>query len=411
MPRSRVPAYRLHKASGQAVVTVRLATGERRDVYLGEYDSPDSRREYARVLAELATGSPPVPAPGSAPDPTVDQVLNAWRKYAEGHYRRPDGSPTSQVVEFKNALKPVHALYGDVSAKDFGPLALKAVRAKMIELQWCRSQINSRIGKVKRVFKWAASEQLVPVATYTALTTVAGLQRGRVACRESEPVGPVASEHVEAALPYLSRHVRGLLRFQQLTGCRPGEACLLRRCDIDTSREVWIFAPQTHKTAWRGKRRTVAIGPRAQAVLRPFFSADPQAYLFDPRRAVAELHAERSARRKTPLYPSHARNNERRRKPDPKKPAERYTTHSYNNAVRRAVLAVNRAYTEAGVELELHVPIWHVSQLRHSFATAVRKAHGLESAGAALGHTKMSATEVYAERDLALAANVANELG
>jgi DNA polymerase V len=28
----------------------------------------------------------------------------------------------------------------------------------------------------------------------------------------------------------LTRHVRGLVEFQRLTGCRPGEACALRRC-------------------------------------------------------------------------------------------------------------------------------------------------------------------------------------
>jgi hypothetical protein len=57
MSRSRTsaPSYRLHKPTGQAVVTVRTTAGERRDVYLGKYDSPESRREYSRIIAELAT--------------------------------------------------------------------------------------------------------------------------------------------------------------------------------------------------------------------------------------------------------------------------------------------------------------------------------------------------------------------
>src|SRR5581483_11262456 len=49
-----VPSYRLHKPSGQAVVTIRHAGGVRRDVYLGESDSPGSCREYVRIAAELA---------------------------------------------------------------------------------------------------------------------------------------------------------------------------------------------------------------------------------------------------------------------------------------------------------------------------------------------------------------------
>jgi hypothetical protein len=49
--------------------------------------------------------------------------------------------------------------------------------------------------------------------------------------------------------------------------------------------------------------------------------------------------------------------------------------------------------------------------LRHNFATKVRQRHDLEHAGAALGHTKMSATEVYARRDAALAERIAAEMG
>ena len=49
---------------------------------------------------------------------------------------------------------------------------------------------------------------------------------------------------------------------------------------------------------------------------------------------------------------------------------------------------------------------WHPYQLRHSYATKARKLFDLEHAGAALGHTRMSATEVYAERDSQLAAAV-----
>src|SRR5262249_57610537 len=54
---------------------------------------------------------------------------------------------------------------------------------------------------------------------------------------------------------------------------------------------------------------------------------------------------------------------------------------------------------------------WHVNQLRHSHATRVRKEFGLEAAGAVLGHAKLSVTEVYAERDLTVAATVAARIG
>jgi hypothetical protein len=48
----RIPSYRLHKQSGQAIVTLTDGLGRRRDVLLGRYGTPESRAEYVRVLAE-----------------------------------------------------------------------------------------------------------------------------------------------------------------------------------------------------------------------------------------------------------------------------------------------------------------------------------------------------------------------
>ena len=49
---ARTPSYRLHKPSGQAVVTL-----NGKDFYLGKHGTPESRAEYDRFLAEwLAAG-------------------------------------------------------------------------------------------------------------------------------------------------------------------------------------------------------------------------------------------------------------------------------------------------------------------------------------------------------------------
>ena len=57
------------------------------------------------------------------------------------------------------------------------------------------------------------------------------------------------------------------------------------------------------------------------------------------------------------------------------------------------------------------MPKWTPYQLRHTAATKVRREMGYESAGAALGHTKMSATAIYAERNQGLADEAAKRLG
>ncbi|MDB5314015.1 MAG: site-specific tyrosine recombinase XerD [Gemmataceae bacterium] len=416
MPRvPRVPSYRLHKPSGQAVITVAGPGGTRRDVYLGVYNTPDSRREYARVVAELATAvvAAQVLDPVVPTDLTVDEVLVAFWAFADRHYRRADGTPTHEPMEFRQSLKPLRALYGHTPAREFGPLGLKAVRDRMIAAGWCRRLINQRVGRVRRVFKWAASEQLVPVTTFQALATVAGLQKGRTAAQDPPPIEPVPAEHVRATLPFLGPHVRGLVEVQFLTGMRPDEVCRMRPVDVDTSGPIWAYRPAHHKLGHRGKDRVVRIGPKAQAVLAGFTPPSPADYFFSPRRAVEEFHDARSAARRTPRYPAHLARNAAKRVAAPKRrPADRYTASSYGHAVTRAVERVNRRREGmAGAGRFDPLPHWAPNQLRHAHATEVRRRFGLEAAQVALGHERADVTQVYAERNAGLAEKVAAEIG
>ena len=103
MPRRRkpVPSYRLHKQSGQAVVTLTDGLGKRRDVLLGRYGTPESQTEYRRVLAEWQAAGQrlPQPDPDAAPDLSINELIVAYWKHAEGYYgfdREPDrGTPSA----------------------------------------------------------------------------------------------------------------------------------------------------------------------------------------------------------------------------------------------------------------------------------------------------------------------------
>jgi integrase len=269
----------------------------------------------------------------------------------------------------------------------------------MIETGWNRKLVNQRVGRVRRAFRWTAENELLPVAVHQALGTVAGLKAGRTDARELAPVLPVAGEHVGATLPFLGPVVRGMVEVQLLTGMRPGE--------------VWVFRPRQFKTRHRGKARAVAIGPRARAVLERLTPAGPTAYYFDPRQAVEEFRAARSAARKTPRYASHMARNAAVRVAAPKRPAaQRYTVSSSGHEVARAVKRANRelgrSATPGGYDA---VPHWHPNQLRHAHGTEVRRLYGLEAAQVALGHERADVTQVYAEKNLAPAARVAAEIG
>jgi hypothetical protein len=111
MPRpKKVPAYRQHKPSGQAVVTVAGC-----DVYLGPFGSPKSHRAYQRVLKHWsATGQAPDKTP---PALTIDDLMARYWSFADSYYRRA-GEPTGEINNIRYALRPLHDLFGDTRARN-----------------------------------------------------------------------------------------------------------------------------------------------------------------------------------------------------------------------------------------------------------------------------------------------------
>jgi integrase len=389
MPR-KIPSYRLHKPSGQAVVTL-----NGRDFYLGEWNSAKSRAEFDRLLAEwLSNGHQLPPTPGSR-DLAIVELLAAYLCYAKQYYAD-EGKPTSEYACMKDAVRPLRELYSRTSVHDFGPLALKAVRQRMIQSGLCRTHINHRVNRIRRVFKWGVENELVPAAVLHALQAVAPLKQGRTAAPESKPVRPVPDEHVDAILPHVARQVAAMIRLQRLTGMRPGEVVIMRPCDVERSGDVWVYRPVKHKTKYRGHVREVYLGPRAQEILRTWLDRDPAAFCFSPAEAEAERNAARRRNRKTPVTPSQAK---RRPKAKPKRAKrDRYDRNSYRRAIEYAI-------KKSGT------PHWHPHQLRHSCGTRLRRDYGLDVAQVILGHKTASVTEIYAEADRAKALAVTAKSG
>src|SRR5262245_20395003 len=103
----RIPTYRRHKQSGQAIVTLSDGLGGRRDVLLGKYGTAASRAEYARVIAEWEASGRHLPrAVAAAADATVNEVAARFWTHAEQHYRHADGTVTNELADFKYSLRP-----------------------------------------------------------------------------------------------------------------------------------------------------------------------------------------------------------------------------------------------------------------------------------------------------------------
>ena len=400
-----VPQYRKHRASGQAIVTI-----DGTDNYLGPHRSAASLIEYDRIIKEwLANGRRAAVVPGQGL--TIAVLIRSYREHVKTRYVK-NGRPTSEQHDIASAMKFVRILYANTMVDDFGPLALKAVRMKMIEAGWSRLTVNRQIQRVCRLFRWAVENELCPVSVYQRLKAVDGLRKGTSEARETAPIGPVTESVVQATLPHLSSVVHDMVRFQRLTGCRPGEVCIMRPCDVDTSGDVWQYTPCEHKTEHHSRQRIIFVGPQTQDILRPYLLRDKEAYCFSPADSERRRREAMHEARKTPLNYGNRPGTNKSRKP--KRPAgAKYTTDAYRRAIERAVEKENAERVKnvkPGDEVEL-LEYWAPNRLRHSAATEIRKRFGIEGAQVVLGHAGVDVTQLYAAQDLAKAAAIMKEVG
>jgi len=410
MPRKpgKVPSYCRHKKSGQAVVYF-----GRKAVYLGPFCSSESHQNYEREIArwrvaqESGIDRETVAIDRAAPK-TVSELILAYLLFAKTYYVDADGKQTKEFTEMKLALRPLRKVHGSTYVENFGPLALKAVRTHMVESgKLSRQVINRRVNRIRRMFKWAVAEELCGKGTHEALRAVEALKQGRTKAHEAPPIKAVPQVFVDAVVKAASPHIAAMIQLQQLGAMRPAEVTAMRTCELDTSRDVWIYQPYSHKNRWRGKDRSpIFLGPQAQVLLRPFLNRSTEAYLFSPIEAEEWRNAQRRRNRQTPMTPSQSR---RIAKKNPKKAKrERYDTDSYRRAIKYVIKRINR---ERQQREESPMPQWCPLQLRHRRATDIRKKYGIEAAQLFLGHEHATVTEVYAERDLESGLRIARELG
>ncbi len=136
-----------------------------------------------------------------------------------------------------------------------------------------------------------------------------------------------------------------------------------------------------------------SLGPKAQKILKPYLKVG---YLFSPVQSEAERLQAVHEKRKTPLSCGNKPGSNRRPNPT-KKPGDHYSADTYRRAIRYAC-------KKAGQH-------WNPYQLRHTLGTEVRKHYGLEAAQAVLGHARCDVTQIYAEKNKALARDVAKKIG
>jgi integrase len=430
------PVYRRKICRGKEVAVVTLSDCEskaRRDIYLGSYGSPESRQYYARLLADWEARGRRLPDQVSIRrclgGPTISQIAAAYLDEVQRSAAR------RRLDCACHALRVLRDHYGETPAADFGPRSLRLLQSAMLmgsadRKAWSPRTVNERVALILDMFRWAVAEEALQPAVHQALLTikpVKGIHRRKVM--------PVDQAAVDAVKPFVSEQVWAVIQLQLTTGARPSELLELRPSAVDRTEAVWRIVVEKHKTAGKGKARTLYVGPQAQAILAPYLLRPAEAYCFSPSESEQKRREHKHAARKTPLSCGNKPGSNR--SDDPlNQPGDRYTRDSYRQAIWRAcdkawplpdeLVELVRRGDETPEEWRARVSRedwaaviawrrthrWNPYQLRHNYATNVRKHYGLEAAQILLGHCSARVTDaVYAERDQGKAVAIAAAIG
>ena len=113
MPKLKTRPPKYQKAGKYAVIYIH---GKR--IYLGSYGSPESRKEYARIIAE-SQSNPAFLLPKCEKGGTFDEVAAAYLGNAKERFSY------TEYQNYKTALTFALDIYGHQAVEEFSPLKLR----------------------------------------------------------------------------------------------------------------------------------------------------------------------------------------------------------------------------------------------------------------------------------------------
>lgn len=349
---------------------------------LGRAGSSDAQKRYAEILARHADGTlKKIASKTSKAEAPSDglAVAELLVQYVSRELSR--FSAAEQRCQL-SAMKILRQKFGLRPVTDFGPLKFRVVQDAMVNAGWSRSFINRQMKRLRSIFKWGVSWELVPQTLMDSLRTVSSLKPGTSDAPESKPRRAIPEADLQAVRALLCERHRDLVDLMLLTGCRPGELLGLTTGMIDRSADIWRADLVCHKTAHKGKARTLFFNKTAQAILRKYLKVDSAARVF-PLRGDTFSNAIKSACEVAYGMPAHLR-----------KPGRQLTPQQ-------------RAEAKAWRRQHVWTPHW----LRHTVATRLADEVGTEAAQRLLGHSTTAMTLHYSRTAEKQAIEAAKRLG
>ncbi len=166
MPKTtKPPAYRLHKRTGQAVISL-----DGKDHYLGPHGFKASREAYDELISRWLANGRRLPETPTDPLAVSELLIRFYRHGRQRYGNRLTAGKRLSVV--RSALGSVIRLFGSTRATEFGPKALMFVRGQYIEAGMARMTVNERVQVVRACFKWAVREELIPASVHHGLIRI-----------------------------------------------------------------------------------------------------------------------------------------------------------------------------------------------------------------------------------------------
>ena len=347
----RIPKLCHHKPSGRAYVRV-----DRKCKYLGVWGSPETEAAYNKFVVDfMRDNEESLPKPKSR-GITMRQLTVLYTEWAEGYYS------ASEMPGIRAMAKWVNRESADFAAAHFSPRIFKRLRDAMIAAGNSRKYINQQHNRIAAMLAYGVELELVPPTVPMAIRQVRKLKPGRSEAKETVKVKPVPDEDILAAVEMMPDDLAVMVQLQLLLGCRPGELWVMTPGEIDRSGETWQYRPTLHKNAWRGKDKSIPIGPHARELLAPYLHRAETALCFTTSTG------------------------------------KQWDRYRYRDCIHAACKLAE-------------VPCWNPYQLRHNAGTEVRRLFGLEGVQSHLGHATRAVSEIYAEPKDDLGEEIARRIG
>ena len=401
----RPPKLCHHKKRDYAYLTL-----SGKQVYLGKWGSAEAQAAYDRFLIEWAKGGGAAPLPRYSDGVLLVELVNS---FLDDYKARPVRSETD-LYSYIQIGDRLSELFPDYLADDFRVRDLELFRDSFKrtgflrrgkKVEYSRTYLNKITNRVKAIFRWGVSKDLIAAETAQRLNYLVPLRQGHTDAPETRSRHFITDKDFHSVRAVLASYYADIVDILRLTAMRPSELCNMRVKDIDRSGSVWEYRPEHHKTEHRGNQRLIPLGKRAQKILRKHLDdREPGEYVFTPKRAMLSKWKDLRESRKSKLTPSQDKRDKTRTAAEKtKRFSDRITPYTLSKIVKAAC---QRAI-EAG---KLSQP-WTPYELRHTAITEVREKFGAEAAQHFAGHSNLDTQKYYDHSANVTAKGIAKKIG